>query len=297
MSVKEQSANFSGGDGAATLVAELKTKEDHLAAMKEAIDVPFEARAPEPVTAGGEGVRSAEVVIPFRRTRTRATPDAEVRAKPLYEFFKRFLDIVLSLLASVVLVIPVLIIALIIVIKDPGNPFYVHTRMGRNHKKIRILKLRSMKKGADKLEGMLTLEQQEEYRREYKIRDDPRLIGWKKPGDGSKCFGAKIRQWSLDELPQIPYNVLLKNDLGLVGPRPIMEDELWENYTPEQQKMLLSVKPGLTGYWQAYARNDATYADGKRQQMELWYVQNRSLWTDVKIVFATAGAVLRKSGL
>lgn len=76
-----------------------------------------------------------------------------------------------------------------------------------------------------------------------------------------------------------------------------MESELLENYTPEQQEMLLSVKPGLTGYWQAYARNDATYADGKRQQMELWYVQNRSFWLDIKIIFATVAAVLRKSGV
>ena len=96
---------------------------------------------------------------------------------------------------------------------------------------------------------------------------------------------------------QIPYNVLLKGNMSLVGPRPILESELDENYTPEQQELLLSVKPGLTGYWQAYARNDAMYEDGKRQQMELYYVQNRSLWLDVKIIFATVSAVLRKSGV
>lgn len=76
-----------------------------------------------------------------------------------------------------------------------------------------------------------------------------------------------------------------------------MEKELQDYYTPEQQKLLLSVKPGLTGYWQAYARNDAKYENGERQRMELYYVQNRSLWLDVKILFATVGSVIRKSGM
>ena len=158
------------------------------------------------------------------------------------------------------------------------------------------LPLRTMCKGADRLENMLTPEQLVEYKREYKIHDDPRLIGWKKPGDGNKCFGVRLRQTSLDEIMQIPYNILLKGNMSFVGPRPIMEDELKKNYTPEQQKLLLSVKPGLTGYWQAYARNNAVYEDGKRQRMELYYIQNRSLWFDIKIIFKTVGAVLSKAG-
>ena len=238
----------------------------------------------EPIESPGEPIRLDQVV-------------EKVQAKPIYDFFKRVFDIVLSAIAGIVLLIPVLLLAIFIMVKDPGNPFYIHTRIGRGHKPIKILKLRSMKPGADSIEEMLTPEQLEEYKREYKIRDDPRLIGWKKPGDGDKCFGARLRQWSLDEVPQIFGNVLLKGDMSLVGPRPIMADELNEHYTPEQQKLLLSVKPGLTGYWQAYARNDAMYEDGKRQQMELWYVQNRSLWLDLKIIFATVGAVIRKSGI
>ena len=220
-----------------------------------------------------------------------------VKKKTAYAFVKRFADIIISLLATIIIAIPIAIISIIIMCKDPGNPFYVHTRVGKNHKTIKILKLRSMKKGADKLEDMLTPEQLEEYKREYKLRDDPRLIGWKKSGDGGKCFGAILRKWSLDELPQIPYNILIKGNMSLVGPRPIIEEELHESYTPEQQEMLLTVKPGLTGYWQAYARNEAMYEDGKRQQMELWYVRNRSIWVDVKIIFATVAAVLKKSGV
>ena len=290
MNIKEQSVGLDMRNEAVDLITKLNVKEENIAtAVRGAIDVPFE-------TSGGNA-RYSDVVIPFRRKEERAENYEKVQPKPVYEFFKRFFDIVLSMLASIVMLIPVLIIAVIIMIKDPGNPFYIHTRVGKDHKPIKILKLRSMKIGADRLEDMLTPEQLEEYRREYKLRDDPRLIGWKKPGDGSKCFGARIRQWSLDELLQIPYNILIKNDLRLVGPRPIMEDELLENYTPEQQEILLSFMPGLTGYWQAYARNDATYVDGKRQQMELWYAQNRSLWLDTKIIFATVAAVLRKSGV
>lgn len=115
-------------------------------------------------------------------------------------------------------------------------------------------------------------------------------------GDGQKCFGAKIRRMSLDELPQIPVNILIKGNMSIVGPRPILQSELEENYTPEQQKLLLSVKPGLTGYWQAYARNNAEYSNGERQKMELYYVKNRSFWLDVKIIFKTVGTVIRKTG-
>ena len=149
----------------------------------------------------GSNVPRTNVAVPVQK---RTDTAAEVVPKPAYEFFKRSFDIVVTALASIVLLIPVLIIALIIVIKDPGNPFYIQTRVGKNHKPIKILKLRSMKMGADRLEDMLTPEQLEEYKREYKLRDDPRLIGWKKPGDGGKCFGARIRQLSLDEVVQIP---------------------------------------------------------------------------------------------
>ena len=221
----------------------------------------------------------------------------EVKNRPVYAFFKRLADFVLSFLASIVLLIPMAVVALIICIKDPGNPFYIQTRVGKNHKPIKILKLRSMRKNADKLENILTPEQLEEYKREYKLDDDPRLIGYKKEGDGKTCFGARLRQLSIDELPQIAWNVCLKADMSLVGPRPILQEELERYYTHEQQKALLSVKPGLTGYWQAYARNNAKYDTGERQGMELYYIENRSAVLDIKIVFATVLAVLKKSGV
>lgn len=213
-----------------------------------------------------------------------------------YLFLKRCFDLTASLSAVVVLLIPMIVIAVIIVTKDFGSPFYLQTRVGRNGKDFGMLKFRSMRKGADRLEDMLTPEQLEQYRKEYKLDDDPRLIGYTGTGDSSRCFGSVIRRTSLDELPQILWNILIKGNMSVVGPRPILRDELEEHYTKEEQALLLSVKPGLTGYWQAYARNNASYLTGERQRMELYYVKHAGVWLDIKIIFATFSAVFFKIG-
>ncbi len=239
------------------------------------------------------------IEIAGQQLQTEAVPQTETiefQPKPVYDFFKRVFDIVSSLIVSIILLIPLGIISLLIMSKDKGSPFYSHKRVGKNGIELNVCKFRSMRNGADDLENMLTPEQLEEYRREYKIKDDPRLIGYEKPGDGDKCFGARLRRMSLDELPQIPINIFLRGDMSVVGPRPIIQSELEENYTPEEQKLLLSVKPGLTGYWQAYARNDALYKDGERQKMELYYVHNRSFLLDIKIIFKTVSSVLFEKG-
>lgn len=213
-----------------------------------------------------------------------------------YLFAKRFFDIVSSLCVSLVLLIPMAVIALVIMIKDPGSPFYMQKRVGQDGREIGVLKFRSMRKNADHLEDMLTPEQLEEYKKEYKLEDDPRLIGYKKPGDGRRCFGSKLRRSSMDELPQIPWNILIKGNMSVVGPRPVLAEELQMHYTPEQQRLFLSAKPGLTGYWQAYARNDASYEFGKRQEMELYYVDHQSPWLDMVIILKTVVAVVKKTG-
>ena len=213
-----------------------------------------------------------------------------------YLLCKRIFDFVSSLCVSIILLIPMMFIAVIIMQKDPGNPFYIQERVGKNGKVLHMVKFRSMRKGADHLEDTLTPEQLERYKKEYKLDDDPRLIGYYKAGDGKKCFGAFLRRTSLDELPQIVWNILINGDMSVVGPRPILPDELQRNYTSEEQKLLLSVKPGLTGYWQAYARNNVGYVDHRRQDMELYYAQNASFWLDLRIIFATVGAVLLKNG-
>lgn len=213
-----------------------------------------------------------------------------------YRVIKRCFDFVSSLLLSLLIIIPMLVIALVIMLKDKGSPFYIQKRVGQNGKPLGIFKFRSMKVGADNLEKMLTPEQLEEYKKEFKLEDDPRLIGYKKAGDGNKCFGAVLRRASLDELPQILFNICIKGDMSVVGPRPLLQEEIEKFYSEEEQAMFKSVKPGLTGYWQAYARNDATYESGNRQKMELYYVENQSIWLDIKIIFKTVGSVIKKSG-
>lgn len=221
---------------------------------------------------------------------------APPKVSRLYLVSKRCFDFAASLLASLLLLIPMAVISLLVILKDFGSPFFIQERVGLRGRRIRVYKFRSMKKHADHLEDMLTPEQLEEYHTEYKLVDDPRLLGYKKPGDGSRCFGAVIRKTSIDELPQIFFNILIRGDMSVVGPRPILPDELEENYTPAQQALLCSVKPGLTGYWQAYARNDATYTSGQRQEMELYYIYNRSIRMDMKIIMHTVVSVIRKSG-
>ena len=218
------------------------------------------------------------------------------KAGKAYLGIKRCFDFASSFCVSILLLIPMIILAIVIMIKDPGNPFYMQKRVGQKGKEIGVLKFRSMRKNADQLEKMLTPEQLAQYKKEYKLNDDPRLIGYRNDGNGNKCFGAYIRRTSLDELPQIFWNICIKGNMSVVGPRPILYEELMENYSPKEQALLLSVKPGLTGYWQAYARNDATYQTGMRQRMELFYASNASFGLDMKIILATVGAVLRKKG-
>lgn len=200
----------------------------------------------------------------------------------VYHCIKRLIDIVCSLLGIIVLSPVFLVIALLVKWEDGGNIFYGHLRIGHEGKKIRVYKFRSMKMNVGNLEKILTPEQLEQYKREFKIDNDPRITK----------IGNFIRKTSIDELPQL-LNIL-KGDISIVGPRPIVEKET-EVYGNEIAKFL-SVKPGLTGYWQAYARNNATYESGERQKMEMYYVDNNSLWLDIKILFKTVESVLKKEG-
>ena len=202
--------------------------------------------------------------------------------KKIYYTIKRLADIV-GAVAGMVILSPVFLIVMILVIADDGgNPFYGHVRVGKNGKKITVYKFRSMRKDAGDLEKLLTPEQLAQYKREFKIDNDPRITK----------VGNFIRKTSIDELPQL-FNIL-KGDISIVGPRPIVQKET-EIYGKDIAK-LLSVKPGLTGYWQAYARNNATYASGERQKMEMYYVEHQSLWLDIKILFKTVESVFKQEG-
>lgn len=205
-----------------------------------------------------------------------------------YECVKRIFDFVSSFIASIILIIPCIIIAAVIFVANPGNPFFVQERIGKDGKVIKMVKFRSMIKGADDLKNMLTPEEYRQYQKEFKLDNDPRLL--------PHNIGKYIRKLSLDELPQIIFNICIKGNMSVVGPRPILPEELRMNYTPEQRKVLTSVKPGLTGYWQAYARNNVGYENGERQKMELYYINHRSVWMDLKILFRSVVSVLKTNG-
>lgn len=200
--------------------------------------------------------------------------------KKSYLIAKRCLDLVVAIIGLVVMLIPMALIVLLIKLESPGPAVYTHHRIGKNGKPLPLFKFRSMKNNADELIQFFTTEQMKEWEENFKLENDPRITR----------IGKFLRKSSLDELPQL-MNVL-KGELSIVGPRPVVADEL-ERYEENKAKFL-SVMPGLTGYWQAYARSTCTYE--QRMEMELHYVENANFWWDIKIMFATIGAVLSKHG-
>ena len=201
----------------------------------------------------------------------------------VYRFFKRTFDIIASGMFILLFSWLYLIIALIVKCGDGGKVFYFYSRVGKHGKVIKIPKFRSMKKNADKLEEMLTPEQLEQYKREYKIDNDPRITK----------VGRFLRKTSLDELPNI-FSIFI-GDISVIGPRPLMREELEEKYGEDAEK-LVSVKPGITGWWSANGRSNVTYESGERQKLELYYVDHCSFWMDTKILFKTVINVFKGTG-
>ena len=202
-----------------------------------------------------------------------------------YLFAKRFFDIVGSII-GVAILIPVTVavwIARIVLKENDGPLFYEQLRYGKNGKMFRLYKFRSMCMNADeKLEKYL--KENEEARKEFeetqKLDNDPRITK----------LGAFLRKTSLDELPQM-INILF-GQMSFIGPRPVIKKEI-ERYGKNKNKFL-SVKPGLTGYWQVNGRSNTTYKE--RMELELYYVDHQSLWLDAKIFFKTFKAVFSHEG-
>lgn len=223
---------------------------------------------------------------------TQSKPDNEAahqykgKSGPRYRgycFVKRTFDILSSGLFLIVFSWLYLILMLLVKCSDGGTVFYKHKRVGKNGKVIYIPKFRSMKKNADELEKMLTPEQLEQYKREYKIDNDPRITK----------LGKFLRKTSLDELPNIW--AIFKGDISVIGPRPLMREEIDEKYGDDAAK-LLSVKPGMIGWWAANGRSNCSYESGERQKLELYYVDHCSVGLDVKIIFKTLVGVLKRNG-
>jgi len=210
-----------------------------------------------------------------------ALPQICVNPKTVYCFFKRSLDIIVSLLGLIVLIVPFLIISLIIVIDSPGaSPIYVQKRIGKNKKTFKFYKFRSMIPNAECMLDKL-LDKNEVEGPAFKIKKDPRITR----------FGRIIRRASIDELPQL-WNVL-KGDMSLVGPRPPLPREV-EMYNDYQLNRLL-VTPGLTCYWQIQPKRNSLSFD-EWLELDLKYIRERSFKTDMKILIKTIGAVCGLEG-
>jgi lipopolysaccharide/colanic/teichoic acid biosynthesis glycosyltransferase len=216
----------------------------------------------------------------YRLIRTKA-PYAwkTAHGKAIYEIGKRTIDIAGSLTLLVVTFPVLLCVAVLIKVTSPGPIFFRQKRLGRNGKEFWIVKFRTMVINAEEL---LRDDQElhEQFAANYKIKEDPRIIR----------YGNFLRNTSLDELPQL-WHVLM-GDMSLIGPRPIVPPELTKYAI--YQKKLLSVKPGLSGLWQACGRSNTTYDE--RVQMDMHYIDHRCLFLDLQLLLVTAVAVLRKSG-
>lgn len=202
-------------------------------------------------------------------------------AKRLYRFIKRAFDIICSLIAIILLSSVFLIIALCIKAGDKGPVFFCHGRIGKNGRNFKLYKFRSMVTNAEELIKQFTPEQQEEFQKNFKLENDPRITK----------IGKFLRKTSLDELPQLVN--ILKGDMSIVGPRPVTEEEtlIFGSY----RDLMLSMRPGLTGYWAAYGRGDTT-GYRRRRAMEVYYVRYCSIWLDIKIIFKTVATVLKGKG-
>lgn len=200
----------------------------------------------------------------------------------IYRFVKRVVDITLSFILLILFSPLFVVLSLMIKLESLGPVIHRRKCIGKNGEYI-MLKFRSMLADADDLEKYMTQEQIEIFKREVKLDNDPRITR----------IGKFIRRTSIDELPQL-FNVL-KGEMSLVGPRPVTQEDM-AAYGKDLNRVL-SVKPGMTGYWQTHGRNSVTYESGERQKLELYYVDNCSLWLDLKILIDTVGVVLKREGV
>lgn len=199
-----------------------------------------------------------------------------------YKYVKRFLDIVGSLLALIIFSPIFLILAILIKSRDGGSAFFAQERIGKGGKPFKMYKFRSMKMDAEEILKSDPKLYQKYVDNDYKLLadEDPRITP----------IGRWMRRTSVDELPQ--FVNILKGDMSIIGPRPVVEKELAE-YGNRKDKFL-SVRPGAMGLWQATGRSNISYPE--RCDVELEYIDNISFTYDVKIFFQTIFSIFKKEG-
>ncbi len=228
-----------------------------------------------------ESVVTTEVVVEPKKEETIEMENRKI----VYRFIKRIIDIIGGLV-GIVLLIPITIVLYLISIfskENKGPIFYEQLRVGKNGKYFRIYKFRTMIIGADKILKKYLEENEEariEFEKNQKLEYDPRITK----------LGKILRKTSLDEFPQF-INVL-KGDMSLIGPRPLVEGEL--DAHNGNHKLYESVKPGITGYWGVNGRSNTTYEE--RLELEYYYAKNFSFWLDTKIFFKTIISIVKREG-
>ncbi len=203
-------------------------------------------------------------------------------ARPWARYLKRLFDLAAAS-AILVLVAPLMATIALLLRLEGGPVLFAHQRVGRDGRLFPCYKFRSMVPNAKEVLERLLAEDPEaraEWERDQKLRNDPRITR----------LGHVLRKLSLDELPQL-FNVL-KGDMSLVGPRPVVPEEL-ERYG-DAKVYYLMVRPGLTGLWQISGRNDLDY--DQRVALDTWYVRNWTLWNDIVILFKTLVVVPSRAG-
>ncbi len=200
-----------------------------------------------------------------------------------YRLLKRLFDVVFSVCVIIVGFVPGLLLSAFIAKDTGGTPIYSQERVGKGGRLFRIYKFRTMVADSDNVEKYLAAEQLEQWRRERKVENDPRITP----------LGRKLRSTSIDEVPNF-LNVL-KGDMSVIGPRAVSREEIvWFGNDAETA---LSVPQGITGAWQVGPRNEATFENGERQSVELEYARNACFSEDARIFFATfASMFIKRTG-
>ena len=224
-------------------------------------------------------VTSPSPIVEFEQAAWRVIRHSQDFRERAYEWTKRSLDAVGSAILLLSLSPLLLVIAVAVKLTSPGPVFFEQARLGRRGRAFRCLKFRTMVADAEKrLQSDPAL--RAAFETNYKIKDDPRV----------SPIGAFLRRTSFDELPQL-WNVL-RGDMSLIGPRPIVPPELSKYGTHAQR--FLSVTPGLSGLWQTCGRSETTYE--QRVRFDMLYIHHRSLWLDIKLILLTVVAVCRRVG-
>lgn len=197
----------------------------------------------------------------------------------IYKWIKRVFDIVASSVAIIILSPIFIMTALAIFLEDGGPVFFTQQRAGKDMKSFKIYKFRSMYKNAEaQFERMQA--QNEQTGHAFKIKNDPRVTH----------VGKFIRRYSIDELPQL-FNII-KGDMSIVGPRPILTSQMEECNAYEKQRTI--VKPGLTCYWQVCGRAKIKW--DKWVELDLQYIQDMSIAKDIELIFRTFPAIFGQDG-